>query len=57
MGKLAKLQTVAIGFVQALPKATHIALDQQRSKAIGSLTQTRQTTCLAANGSAEVANQ
>jgi hypothetical protein len=57
MGKLAKLQTVATGFVQALPKATLTAQDPRRSKAIGSPTQTRQTTYRDANGSAEEVNQ
>jgi hypothetical protein len=57
MGKLAKLQTVATGFVQALPKATLTAQDPRRSKAIGSPTPIHQTTCQGANGSAEEVNQ
>jgi len=57
MGNLAKLQTVATGFVQALPKATLTAQDPRRSKAIGSPTPIHQTTYRGANGSAEEANQ
>lgn len=57
MGKLAKLLTVVIVFVQARRKVTAIALDQQRSKATGSQIQILQTISLVANGSAEAANQ
>jgi hypothetical protein len=57
MGKLEPQRMVVIAFVLALPRVMHTALDQRRSKAIGSQIQTPQTISLVANGNAEEANQ
>jgi hypothetical protein len=57
MGKLAKLQTVATGFVQARRRAMLIARDPMQSKAIGAAIRTHRTACRAKNGVAEEVNQ
>ncbi len=57
MGKLAKLQTVATGFVLPRRRLTLTAQDPMQSKATGVAIRTRRTACRAKNGVAEEANQ
>jgi len=57
MGKQARLLTVVIVFVLALPKAIHTAPGPTQSKETGEVIQTPQTTCHAVNGSAAETNQ